>query len=391
MKKLLFIAAVTSVVMMLTPVGSGAVTKPVTPKTGASCSPIGKSQTIGNKKYTCVKSGKKLVWSKPATLKKPTPTPSPSVAPVTKPTLDALDTLGVYQYSRASVAEAIAKNGESNLNFRYLIGPNVSLQVVDSVKSDMRKAIDLWGNSFSASDRFTVIWYVQQDLEWAADTYRTETGNPVEWTNINSSCTISFCGNATASKARNGTYVFEQGMTLDRNGWNRATAGHEFTHLAQNKIAGQNMYKMPLWLLEGSAQFYGEATGYHPADSSKSMRRGMHAQFARDAKPFITSKFEVDSLKDVLSARKSSDVLQLMRSVEFESRDYPRTALAYLLGGYASEALVAVYGHEKFVELYKSFATSVDWEANFLSVYGISTSTFYEKLAPYLYLMLEEM
>lgn len=55
----------------------------VTP--GTKCSKAGATSTYNGKKYTCVKSGKKLVWNKGVTLPKPkpvaTPTPSPSPTP----------------------------------------------------------------------------------------------------------------------------------------------------------------------------------------------------------------------------------------------------------------------------------------------------------------------
>ena len=55
----------------------------VTP--GTKCSKAGATSAFNGKKYTCVKSGKKLVWNKGVAIAKPapvaTPTPSPSVTP----------------------------------------------------------------------------------------------------------------------------------------------------------------------------------------------------------------------------------------------------------------------------------------------------------------------
>jgi hypothetical protein len=49
------------------------------PKAGATCSKQGASQVFAGKKYTCIKSGKKLVWNKGVIIKSnPTPTSSPS-------------------------------------------------------------------------------------------------------------------------------------------------------------------------------------------------------------------------------------------------------------------------------------------------------------------------
>jgi hypothetical protein len=391
LKRLVGLVLATFVAVSIGSIASGAAPRPIAPKTGATCSPLGKVQVVGTKKFTCVKSGKKLVWNKPVTVKKPTPSPTPTCTPVAKPSLESLDAKAVYDFSRASVTESLVKNGTSALSVKYLVGANVSGDTVDSVKLDLQKAIDLWGTAFASTDRVTIIWYVQPDLDWAAATYRSESGNPVEWSSIKESCTLNFCGNATATIGRNGTFIFEQGMMLDRSGWNKATAGHEFTHLAQNKLAGSNVYSMPLWLIEGSAQFYGEATGYFPADTSKSIRKGMHRQFASDARSLVSVNFQSKTLKEVLSSANPSNTVQLMNLIEVGARGSSSTALAYLLGSYASEVLVSVYGHDKFVELYKSFETSSDWESNFQKVYGMPTTTFYEKLTPYLAQVMDEL
>jgi hypothetical protein len=62
----------------------------VTP--GTKCSKIGSTATSGGKKYTCIKSGKKLVWNKGVAVVKPTPTPTPTAAPTPTPTPTAAPT-----------------------------------------------------------------------------------------------------------------------------------------------------------------------------------------------------------------------------------------------------------------------------------------------------------
>jgi hypothetical protein len=56
----------------------------VTP--GAKCSKAGATSTYNGKKYTCVKSGKKLVWNKGVAIAKPVPVASPTPSPVATPT-----------------------------------------------------------------------------------------------------------------------------------------------------------------------------------------------------------------------------------------------------------------------------------------------------------------
>jgi M6 family metalloprotease-like protein len=67
-------------------------------KAGASCKKAGQTSTVAGKKYTCVKSGKKLVWNKGTAIAKPkpvatpTPTPTPTATPTPTPTPTATPT-----------------------------------------------------------------------------------------------------------------------------------------------------------------------------------------------------------------------------------------------------------------------------------------------------------
>ena len=58
-------------------------------KTGDTCKKVGTTATANGKKYTCIKSGKKLVWNKGVAIAKPvpavTPTPTPNSSPTPTP------------------------------------------------------------------------------------------------------------------------------------------------------------------------------------------------------------------------------------------------------------------------------------------------------------------
>jgi hypothetical protein len=58
----------------------------IPPKAGSVCSKVGITKNYNGKKYTCVKSGKKLVWNKGVVIKVATPTPTPTPSPTPSPT-----------------------------------------------------------------------------------------------------------------------------------------------------------------------------------------------------------------------------------------------------------------------------------------------------------------
>jgi hypothetical protein len=65
-----------TLIVSLTPIASNAAAV----KAGASCKKIGVNAISANKKFTCVKVGKKLQWNKGVAIAAPKPTPSPSKA-----------------------------------------------------------------------------------------------------------------------------------------------------------------------------------------------------------------------------------------------------------------------------------------------------------------------
>jgi M6 family metalloprotease-like protein len=62
-------------------------------KLGASCKKAGKTNVFKGKTYTCIKSGKKLVWSKSAAVAAPKPAISPTPVPSLTPTPSPIPTL----------------------------------------------------------------------------------------------------------------------------------------------------------------------------------------------------------------------------------------------------------------------------------------------------------
>jgi hypothetical protein len=61
-----------------------------TPKAGASCTKAGSTAISAGKQYTCIKSGKKLVWDKGVAIAKPVPLPTPTPSATPTPTPSAI-------------------------------------------------------------------------------------------------------------------------------------------------------------------------------------------------------------------------------------------------------------------------------------------------------------
>ena len=71
-KRFLVLLTVTLTLGLLHPIATAA------PKPGTACKKAGQTSTSAGIKYTCVKSGKKLVWNKGVAIKKAEPAPVPT-------------------------------------------------------------------------------------------------------------------------------------------------------------------------------------------------------------------------------------------------------------------------------------------------------------------------
>lgn len=363
-------------------------------KAGGACKSFGQISKQKGLQYTCVKSGKKFVWSKGVKIAKSkvTPTPKETITAPTPLTIDNLDFEQVYQKSRAEVAKYVASGVSDAAAVNYLVGANVDAWRVDIAKTEVESAVKLWSSFFKPS-KVTIVWYSSKDIAWAKTTYDAAGGYSASPYNGMNSCTARYCGNAGATIGGGGNFLFEQGLEfVDQGLWNRSTAAHEYTHLAQYGLStSANSNAMPWWSVEGGAVFYGEAIGYTPFDSSKTTRSGMHTQYTSDSKAYISALFPEQSIKSVFLKNDPQAIKVLMKSIETRTDSAGALGLSYLLGSYATEVLVALYGHEKMANFYSSFATSTNYEANFSNVFGITPDTFYGKLAPYLLAMAAEL
>jgi hypothetical protein len=100
-----------------------------TAKAGTTCPKLKATSIVKDRKFTCIKSGKKLVWDKGVTVKatvtKPSPTSNSSSPLLVCPKLDSADQSGISQ-SRANaligMSEPQAEECAATLNWGYRVG-----------------------------------------------------------------------------------------------------------------------------------------------------------------------------------------------------------------------------------------------------------------------------
>ena len=168
-------------------------------KVGTACKKVGSTATANGKKFTCVKSGKKLVWNKGvATVKpKPTVTPTPTPTPTSSPTVTPTSTptpapiiekapsgfsdlvenfKGVYIGAWNSSDAKIKANPVLNVKQNILFGPNTK-----SPNPQIPEMFALGTRFFAGYAQpksFDAVYYVYDDIDWASKKLLELYGNP---------------------------------------------------------------------------------------------------------------------------------------------------------------------------------------------------------------------
>jgi hypothetical protein len=118
------------------------------PKAGATCGKAGKTATYKGKKFTCVKSGKKLVWNKgvaiPKPMASPTPfatksaSPSPSATPLPSVSPSAVSTASPSASSTPSASTTTNPSSSPSASSLPSVSPSAAVTASPSASSTPR-------------------------------------------------------------------------------------------------------------------------------------------------------------------------------------------------------------------------------------------------------------
>lgn len=345
-------------------------------KAGAKCSKAGVTSIASGKTFTCIKSGKKLVWSKgvsksTATKSTPVPVPAPVEIPIS---IDNLDLKGVPQKAYDNVETVLKSRPRTKYTPTFLLSPGVNQARVDQEISGLNRAIDLWQPYF-LPDKFQVVYVVGGDEEWLENKSR-EMGlssmvAPGDtwtiWMKKFSPCASGMAGSG------NGIPTFVQCLDRPYGGGNRQLGPHEYTHLFQEGVGRiSKAYQIP-WYTEGSASYFGWTLGFYPYQATSSERidwlNMMYRFMGPEAKSDLSSK----------------DLVKFKSRMRLLNQKADNANTSYWVGGLATEVLVALYGFDKFVDLTKNLASTSSMSDLLMKTYGFNEDYFYEKLAPYVW------
>ena len=320
-------------------------------KAGAKCSKVGSKSVVGAKTFTCIKSGKKLVWDKGV-----------KVTATTKQSIQLL--------SYANMKKAMLPKPVKDL-FRYHYSPNAVKGYKEKIESELNYSMEYWTSVYDGTELFNIFYGTEKDLEWLISAWKTYdldkngyTANEYkgrlerEGNQLNAGSVPSQEGPSHLSFFRSSTRPIQDDAMIP----------HENVHIVQQQLTKSRTDQMPCWLREGTANLFGgfqtaEKYGLRVYDEAKRSEMNAYQGGSVEIRKFTDSEWftHLKSLEGNFSG-----------GCDYKNR------FAYGAGLLLSEVLMADSGFEKMMEFWRAFSLEVDWRQSFKNIYGVEIDTWYK-------------
>jgi hypothetical protein len=369
MRKVL--TALTVLVLLASPLHASAAVA----KAGGACTKAGTFSTVNGIKYTCVKSGKKLVWNKgvkvaaAAAAAKPTPTPTATATPTPTPTpAKTFNSLWEkYGLSKPTSAEEVIKKATDNFkSYTATVRSNQEVKVVAQTGVDQQLIGWVQEGAKYVAERFaypkltrSFVDVIAIDVKWLEEAYTKEgfSSNQIKDRVGGFNAGAPAFGGSYSNTWNYAVIQKNNSLVNDKAGMAQ-TPGHEFFHAVQELLAGPvangSGSNVPNWYWEGPAMFVGQQTA------------GVlgFVDYVALGRPTMVNRYKYGNAinrTSPLSEIKANDgVID-----------------PYAIGFAATEFLVAQVGIEKMVNVYGAYGQSKNFETAFKQGTGIDLADFY--------------
>ncbi|CAN1499203.1 hypothetical protein MCEZE9_00481 [Candidatus Nanopelagicaceae bacterium] len=353
-------------------------------KAGAACTKVGGKSVSGGKSYTCIKSGKKLVWDKGVLVAKPSvakPTPAPSASaeasaspkPVVVPAVtypegptsfdDLVEKYQGISYAAWRKSTTVLKAADKVVvPFNSVTGPKTTLAYKTPEK--IYDLVSRMYTGYQSAKDLTVLSFSYDDRDWAEQQMRTiQPSSTWQWIKFTACETRETCwGGGMHTDASGKGLMVMTTEVVDENHTSGTLDAHEYTHAVQQNQMGRSQpwppsgTWPPTWYLEGQANYTQYVAVYNESfEEYRKKRRPSDEGLYRDSK--ITSQW----IQDYFVVDPPADWFN----------KYERWR-QYDLGAMLIEVLTAVKGPASTMELWKQCGTGLKFKDAFEKVYGIS-------------------
>jgi len=332
-------------------------------KAGGACNKAGLTSVVSDKTYTCVKSGKKLLWDKGVAIVKSIQLS----APTGFNDLEA-NYAGVSYSAWKKSNEKIVASSSPSIPLEILIGVNTKLNNKNPEYAFSQVNKLFTGNVLPKN--IVLLAFNFQDRDWAVtkmDQIVPNAGS--SWIKDVACPSADNCiGGGSFHNMSNKTALIVITTGIDQNNLSNTLSGtleaHEYTHSIEQSSSDAlrpsvNLLKSPWppnWYWEGLANFSQHAAIYSDSfDKYSKYRKETSGQIFKNSTwnaKYIEGYFQINLTNDWAS-------------------QYPR-GRQYDLGAMLVEILVAIKGPDSALEVFKESINGSGFESAFQKIYGSS-------------------
>ena len=235
------------------------------PKAGAICSKQGITKTHQGNKFTCIKSGKKLVWSKGVEIKKaspvskptPTPTPTPSASTIKirpngpQTVIGQIELEKTYKILNVVSQELFRRSLAVPKSQSEVLSDEPDNKLVISTKKVVDRTVEMMRAIMPSFPDNKVFLY--RDLAWLEKSLQPICPNlytnQIQFGWANAGCDSLWSG--SLSKYESPGFRYDSAWSAEK--LLAFSGSHESVHLIKVLSDAFGAFKIPAWYREGSA------------------------------------------------------------------------------------------------------------------------------------------
>ena len=357
--------------------GSSAIAAP-NPKTGAPCVKSGLVKTYQGKRFTCISSGKKLVWSKGVSIAS-TPTKSPSPTPV----------LTLAQKWAATGSRALEGFDQAfpqksaqypTLKTVWRISEQVDPRISTEIQRQYKESTDFWSAYTKHEGVLQVIVGNLDDVEfickWRNSYLEIQAPNCNK--NFRTDKTRKWDAHTTQSPSKATDFYFMTDPATLTSPDFLPRVPHEFFHNVQWAQTVRYKSLLPCWAEEGGAEYFGILVSSQ-GDLEEFLKRRYQLLTDRRGKLMRTQLTKADWKEWLISADMNSII---PGSSEWGCQGVQPEGI-YSYGLLATEYLNMKLGTPGLLALYKD-SEALGWNKAIEKALGKSKSEAYDEIAAYM-------
>ncbi|MGA0003994.1 MAG: hypothetical protein ACO3GT_07870 [Candidatus Nanopelagicales bacterium] len=348
-----------------------------TPIAGSACSSLNSTKTSQGKKYTCIKSGKKYVWSKGRTVKPK----NKDVKPIPEPSfLERWNATGSVALKPLQAMFPIKPAVHPPINLIWRYSEKVDSKIKNEITAQYLQNIEFWRTYTKFDSQLQVIIGNLDDISFICqwrDLHLSMT-DPNCTTNFRTDKSRRWDAHTTQNNSKGTDFYFMTDPLVINDLDFIPRVPHEFFHNVQHAQTTRYKSVLPCWAEEAGAEYFGIAIASN-GDPEKFLKLRFSNVAARVGS-IQNSTSSTEFWKKWLFATD-------MNSIQPGTNQWGCASVQmegiYHYGLLATEYLVQKFGIAGLLTIYQD-SGNIGWDLAIERAFGKSKGDAYEEIANYM-------